>query len=168
MPLCYVIPEIYRESIRFYSLVTGKILQHDHKSFTLLKMPEDAICNLNTLAKNSPASLIFGDRHNNIDLDTDESTTGVDSDNNAHPNQQHSYKIKVNNIDDGVPLQDPTAVEDYLANNAPEIDEENSADDEAEDTQSKGVAPENAHNEVTNKTNEDDNDKDDNQERYIF
>ena len=53
----------------------------------------------------------------------------------------------------------------------PEIKEENSVDDEADDTQSTGVEPETAHDKVNNKTiddnNDNHNDKDDGQEKYM-
>jgi hypothetical protein len=49
--------------IRCYSLVTGRILQRDKNSFTPLKMPEDAIRRLTTLAKESVTGLQLGDRN---------------------------------------------------------------------------------------------------------
>ena len=81
--------------VRFFSLVSGKILQRVKKDYTLLKIPEDAIRRLLTMEKNSVDSLHFGDR-NNIDLDNSTEITGVDDDDGDHNiNQEHPYNVQV-------------------------------------------------------------------------
>ena len=49
--------------VRFYSLLTGKILHRDMQSFDLLKMPQDSVRRLEYMERRSPVGLIFGDRN---------------------------------------------------------------------------------------------------------
>jgi hypothetical protein len=81
--------------IRCYSLVTGRILQRDTNSFTPLKMPEDAIRRITTLAKKSVSGLQFGDRNDvATDLDSDATITGV-NDNENDDIEEHPYDIQI-------------------------------------------------------------------------
>jgi hypothetical protein len=114
--------------VRFYSLITGKILNRSCHDYTPLKMPEDVIRRIKTMTKNSVKGLIFGDRNNN-NLETythsDVLITGVNSinennNNNVDDNindQEHLYEIQLdedNSNDDTPPLQDPTSIHDHI------------------------------------------------------
>ena len=79
--------------VRFYSLVTGKILQRARKDYTVLKMPEDAILQIATMGKKSVTGLNFGDR-NNVELDNADDITGV-IDNDDQINQEHPYDLQL-------------------------------------------------------------------------
>jgi hypothetical protein len=124
--------------VRFYSLVTGRILQRDRNSFTLLKMPEDAIRRMKTLSKKSAPGLQFGDRSNiDSDLNSDVDITGVIDDDDG--GQEHPYDIQIVQEDDDLPpLRDPTPLNIHEAQDIEDDD----------DSHSTGVAPENAEDEV--------------------
>jgi hypothetical protein len=47
--------------VRFFSLLTGKILSRSRHNYTPLKMPEDAIRRIKTMTKNCVKGLSFGD-----------------------------------------------------------------------------------------------------------
>jgi hypothetical protein len=129
--------------VRFYSLVTGRILQRDRKSYTPLKMPEDAILRVNSLTKKSVPGLQFGDRNNIIDanIDNDNDTTGVNDDDEDDITEEHPYDIRIvrEEDDDAPPLQDPTPLNVHL---------EQLETDDGDDADITGVAPENAEDEV--------------------
>ena len=143
--------------VRFFSLVSGKILQRAKKDYTLLKMPEDAIRRLLTMGNNSVAGLLFGDRHN-IDLDNSTEITGVDDDVGDHNiNQEHPYDVQVDQQqeEDDPPqlLQDPTPLDTHL-DAVTTITDDNSDEDLQHtgvvvvDDQSTGVTPDNAEDEI--------------------
>ncbi|OEU17119.1 hypothetical protein FRACYDRAFT_237529 [Fragilariopsis cylindrus CCMP1102] len=137
--------------IRCFSLVTGRILQRDKNSFTPLKMPEDAILRMKTMAKKSVSGLKFGDRNNvATDLDSDAIITGVNDDDDDI--DEHPYDIQIDREDnDDPPLQDPTPLDVHLETVNAEEDNDN-------DTQITGVAPENAADEVDLPSDNEDND----------
>ena len=143
--------------VRFYSLVTGKILQRAKKDYTLLKMPEDAIRRINTMSKKSLVGLFFGDR-NNIDLDNGDDITGVDNGIDDQINQEHPYDLRLDqqqeDDDDAPPLQDPTPLDEHLeAGNTTtdtnsDEDTQNTGVDVTGDARLTGVTPENAEDEI--------------------
>jgi hypothetical protein len=142
--------------VRFYSLITGKILNRSRNDYTPLKMPEDVIRRIKTLTKNSVKGLIFGDR-NNDNLESysrsDVLITGVNdinknidsTDNNNINDQEHPYEIQVDEEeeDDDTPaLQDPISIHDHLQQ---QDDTESIADGDSDTT---GVDIENDADEV--------------------
>ena len=143
--------------IRCYSLVTGRILQRDKNSYTPLKMPEDAIRRMKTLAKKSVSGLQFGDRNDvATDIDNDATITGV-NDNENEDIDEHPYDIEIiRDDDDGPPLQDPTPLAVHLE----ALEEEDNSSDEDDDSHHTGVAPENAADEVDPPSDNDDTDTD--------
>jgi hypothetical protein len=150
--------------VRFFSLTTGRILQRDKNSYTPLKMPEDAIRRMNSITKKSVLGLVFGDRNNLNDNDDDAIITGVidAEDNDDIEQQEHPYDIQIvreeNDDDTTAPLQDPTPLDVHLE----EVAQEAAPQDDEDDSQMTGVAPENAVDEV-DPPNDDDNDDTDNE-----
>ena len=140
--------------IRFYSLVTGKILQRDKHSYTPLKMPEDVIRRIKSLTKTGIKGLQFGDRNNIIDNDLEDGTdiTGVSNDNDDNINEEHPYDIQIEDDDDTPPLQDPTPLTQHLD----QVEDESSDD---EDSQGTKVAPENAEDEVDSPSSDDEDEE---------
>jgi hypothetical protein len=138
--------------IRFYSLITGRILQRDKNSYTPMKMPEDAIRRINALTKKSVKGIRFGDRNNNnTDIEDVVDITGV-NDEDEDIEQEHPYDIQVVREDDDTPpLQDPTPLDVHLEQIA-----QAEADDD--DSHSTGVAPENAADEIDPPSDSDDDD----------
>jgi hypothetical protein len=150
--------------IRCYSLVTGRILQRDKNSFAPLKLPEDAIRRMNTLAKKAVSGLQFGDRNNiTVDLDNDAIITGV-NENEDDAIEEHPYDIQIvreDNDNDDPPLQDPTPLNVHLSQVQQAEDDDLVDDNDMDnDTQFPGVAPENAVDEV-NPPNDDNDSVDD-------
>ena len=146
--------------IRCYSLVTGRILQRDKTSFTILKFPEDAIRRMKTLSNKAVPGLTFGDRSNvTTDLDSDAIITGVNENDNDDIGE-HPYDIQFDREDnDDTPLQDPTPLDVHL-DNLQQLDD---GDERETDSQIPGVAPENAADEVI-PPNDDAESEDDNEQ----
>ena len=146
--------------VRFYSLITGRILQRDRLSYTPMKMPEDAIRRVNALTKKSIKGIRFGDRNgNDIDLEPDVDITGVSGDGDDDNEVEHPYDIQIvrEEDDDPTPLQDPTPLTMHLE----EIEEANDSD-----SQSTGVDPVNSADEIEPPSDTDsDSDVDDNATR---
>jgi hypothetical protein len=157
--------------IRFYSLVTGKILNRSRHDYTPLKMPEDAILRIKTITKNSVKGLIFGDRNNN-QLEaynrTDVLLTGVNNNKNKDneedlettTDQEHPYEIQIDDDEDNdttTPLQDPISIHDHIENQQVPIDDE--------ETDRTGVDLENNEDEV-NSPDSDDSESEDDREGY--
>jgi hypothetical protein len=138
--------------VRFYSLITGRILQRDRNSYTPMKMPEDAIKRVQALTKKAVKGLRFGDRNDiNIDHNDIIDVTGVNDEEEKDDDieQEHPYDIQITPTDeDAPPLQDPTPLNEHLAQ--VEQDEEND-----EDSQSTGVAPENSADEISQNDSDD-------------
>jgi hypothetical protein len=160
--------------VRFYSLVTGKILNRSRHDYTPLKMPEDAILRIKTMTKNSVKGLIFGDRNNNTTetyTRSDVLITGVNSinkneneqDDNIN-DQEHPYEIQIDDDDNNInipPLQDPISIHDHI-----EVQQENESL-EAEDIDRTGVDLENNEDEITPPhTDSSDSESDDGRDTY--
>ena len=142
--------------VRFYSLLTGKILHRDKESFDILKMPHDSIKRLEYMSRSSPLGLIFGDRNNvtiNDDIEADDNT-GVSMDTDI--NGTHPYDIQVEEQVDEPSAQVPAQMENdamlRIENADPEVEELPGV---LPDVGLTGVAPEDTEDEVTPENAED-------------
>ena len=121
-------------------------------------MPHEVFCRLKYITKKEKLvkGLIFGDRYNNEI--TDDVITGVlvpeaEIENDKHVNDSYDLKI------DDAPAIDADAVSgtDIEDLEVYKVEQEiNDSEDEGDDSQSTGVAPENADNEIQPPNSDDD------------
>jgi hypothetical protein len=118
--------------VRFFSLLTAKILHRSSKDYTLLMYPDGAIKRLNYICQRqkSVSGLCFADRANNADPNNIPCRTGVENEEDtAAAGVQHAEQIMV---------EEPTTIDDdsdTMNNNpfAPLADEDDDDDEDIND-----------------------------------
>ena len=143
--------------VRFFSLLTGKILHRDKENFTMMKMPADAIVRIQSLARRTETGLTFGDRNNITIMDSDSDSVNAPGVNDGNNNDDgpHLYDIQTEGVASTETEEQTEQQQEIGATNVTEdievadvTEEEQEEQDGLEVANLTGVLPENLEDEV--------------------